>query len=863
MSRKWQRTKAWDDAHLTGALLPVKFVLRLFSSVWLGIGLLVCVFAYCALASIPIGLLALAPTYLLYGVTALVTIGLVAGPAGWLVWRGLRRAGRPARFAGLFLTGLVCAVAGGWLWWKVVWPPLHYDAVTGSGVRLFAEFVNRYKATTLRRLPGMEMTEQQFYAWWPLRAMLLAFVANMIVATLRRIEFNFKHIGVLTVHTGIVLISIGSVYYAGLKKEGDTLLLAGARGADGTPGIGPPQDIFYDNQQVALYVSQGSGFEQRPLAGVPRYNDYNLGAWAGVSAWDAAGRKGPWVDASSAGGLSINVMPSTLGVVDADLKFRIVGYASYAEPVEDWVQVDLAAKTAVRPGESLNPLRIVHLLSELPDAQGRVSDRPAFAFTLLPRIAADRLADNGVLAIEYASPMTDERWRDLTEPLAPGTEHALVVELADSGERRVVPVTAGQAFEVGGWKLQVRELLAQPPFPIITEGYRNASSSVAVIRVTSPTGEAFTRYAYHRYPEIDQEVLDEVNERGMPRRRDPTRAIRIGYIDARQLQVYFEDRAAGGKDYTRAIIRQPGGGLRVIDDVGESGLVKDIVPKVSLRIGVRWDHAARSERPAPVPVAQRDKSMVGTHDRAMLAVEVTSERIAGWRRVVWLPFTKYMGVGMETERAIDTPDGRQVTLAFGRRQHVLPGFELRLVDFQMLAYDHRGSPRDYQSVLRVEPWSLRPGGLAMDAFEHVTRLNAPLTAPYIWSDDRPWLANVVGRIGAGLNPNQFKFSQAGWDSQGWAQSQKQVDAGLIPRPFASFTILGVGNNPGIHIVALGGVLMGVGIPWAFYLKPYLARREKARIQAQIQARLKASPDGVQAPVRELQPTGAETLGAQS
>jgi hypothetical protein len=56
-----------------------------------------------------------------------------------------------------------------------------------------------------------------------------------------------------------------------------------------------------------------------------------------------------------------------------------------------------------------------------------------------------------------------------------------------------------------------------------------------------------------------------------------------------------------------------------------------------------------------------------------------------------------------------------------------------------------------------------------------------------------------------------------------------VDQGMLDEPRASFTILGVGNNPGIHIIAFGSVLMSLGIPWAFYLKPYLVRREKRRL----------------------------------
>src|SRR5207302_8686123 len=113
------------------------------------------------------------------------------------------------------------------LWVRFIWPQIAYDPGTHHGLRLFTGFVERNKAITLRRLPGMEMSELEYYAWWPLRVILLTFVMNMVVATVRRIDFVFRNIGVLTVHTGIVTIALGSVYYSGLKQEGDTLLLAG------------------------------------------------------------------------------------------------------------------------------------------------------------------------------------------------------------------------------------------------------------------------------------------------------------------------------------------------------------------------------------------------------------------------------------------------------------------------------------------------------------------------------------------------------------------------------------------------------------------------------------------------------------
>ncbi len=847
MSAKWHRSRAWDDRHIPAALWPVKSLLRLFSSVWFGVGLLCFVAVYAVLASVPIGLLAKLPTVVVVGATLVGTAGALAAVPSWALGRAMKRRGlgRAAVFPAVLGLGLAMGVAGVWLWATLVWPHLRYDARGGHGLMLFADFVERYKAVTLRRLPGFEMSELEFYAWWPLRVVLLLFVTNMVVATVRRIEFTFKNIGVLSVHTGIVAIALGSVYYSALKLEGDTVLLAGPPDPRGEPAPGPPQDRFFDNTRVALYVGDGVVREQRLLAGVPRYNDYGLDvvdAPPGTrTAWEVSKRKAS-VEASRPLDVGVPTNPSRVSV-DPALQFRLVGYASYAEPAQDWVEVRPGADGS-SPSEPLNPLRFVYLLDQRAEnAVGR--ERPVLAYTLLPRIPARRIADSQI-AVEYSmgpqAGMSEERWRDLTTAVPDNTTAALVVEVpgAHGGPfRSVYAVREGARVEIGetGYAVEVRQLLPEPPFPIITPGYRDASSSVAVVRVTAPDGTGFDRWVYHRFPEIGQDMLDEKNERGMPRRRDADPAIRISFIDASPLvQVYFDEPVGEGP--VRAAIRRRGGAVETIADVSAQGGAVELAPGVALSLGERWAHARAVERPEPVPAARRDKSLVGTHEMAMLAVEVSmdSPGRGGWKRLAWLPFTKYTGIGQDEERWVELPDGRRVSLMFGRYQHRLPGFALQLLDFRMIAYDHRGAPRDYQSVLRVSPVNapgLPGGGPDFEAFDHVAKLNEPLTAPFMWSPGRSWAGNFFGRLASGLSPHQFKFSQAGWDQAGWMQSQQETDRGLRARPVASFTILGVGNNPGIHIIAGGAILMGAGIPWAFYLKPWLVRREKRRIQREV------------------------------
>jgi hypothetical protein len=852
MSRKWQRAKRWDDVHLSSAALrPVKWTLRSLSSIWLAVILLTLVALYGVLASVPIGMLALAPTWAFYGVTVVVPAGAIGIGASVAV-----RAVIPARRRALRLSGALCAgiagfVAVSWVWGVYAWPALQFDPADGSGVRFFHGFVTSYAAVTLRRLPGLEMTELEFYSWWPLRIILLVFVVNMIVATVRRIEFTFKNLGVLTVHTGIVIISLGSIYYQGLKKEGDTIIFAGSPEASGVPGPGPTQTGFYDNTAVALWVAQRRAWtgrpdwEQRPLRGLPRYNDYALSLGGEPDARrvsDVLSGEAP-EPRSDERSLSVRVPLGSGQRIDPDIGFRIVGYASYASPREDWV------RSSVPPTGDARPLRVVEVLSRLDDAAEAAGGVPVLRSPLHPTEPSHRVAENDVFVIEHQVGADAQRVGDLLTPVPPGTAHTLIVEVpAETGDqvaRVILAAEPGNEYVIGetGWRVGVRQLLPEPPFPIITDGYDGATSPTAVLRVTPPEGDAYDRYVYDRFPELNQDIFDTPQPDGRPNRRDADPAIRIAYLELTRLRVLLDEDPESGK--ARAIIREPGGGLTVKEPAGNGEIIRDIVPKIDLRVSEAWEHIERVEQPVPVPAMERENRFVGTHDMAMAAVElsVPTSETETWTHVVWLPYSRYLETSEDLVRTVTVPGGREITLAFGRVRHPFPGFGVRLLDFEMIAYDHRGAPRDYQSLLRVVPQPDSAGRSPLpEAYDRVAKLNAPLRAPFVWEEERSWPANAAVRLTSGLNPNQYKLSQAGWDQQGWEQTQTLADAGTVPRPFARFTILQVGNNPGIHVIAFGGILMGIGTPWAFYVKPWLVRREKARLAAE--HAMRAAPAGV-------------------
>jgi len=894
MSQKWRRSQAWDDQFFPRWASPAKFILRALSSIWLAVTLLTGVMFYGILASVPIGVLALAPTFAVYGLTLLCTIALLGVMPTYILTRFIPK-GR-MRFIVGFLGGLALSVVSVWLWNRYAWPALHYDPAHNTGLRFFADFCDRTKAITLRRLPGVEMSELEFYSWWPLRLVLLLFVVNMVTATVRRIEFNFKNTGVLTVHTGIVLIAIGSVFYSAGKLEGDMLLRAGAVDpSTNLPGVGPPEGGFYDNTRVALHISTGEVFEQRLISGLPRYNDYStsIGGGDSPSAIELSKAASPWNSAEAdARTLALDLTPPDTRRADADIRasllkaqvdsstiervlsegfsprdiedasgdlgaklvalegpllrelvrrsmarrvrFEVVGYASYATLTKDFAQVDASSRHSDEPLAPVRFLRPIVLGQDAPSA-----DAPALV--LLPGSPASRIDQSPQVAVEYTlgakGGMPDNRWRDLAEPLPPGTMHALVVEIPGDngapGYRGVHPVSTHARIEVSGYTIEVDDLLQQPPFPIITKGYENAQSSLAKVRVTPPDGKAFTRWVYHRFSEISQDMLDELGPSGMAKRRDASTDIRISYLDASVgVNMYIDEPTPGA---LRAMVRTRGGELRTITPKKTAAgltVIPDLTPQLGLALTESWDHSREFERPAITPADERDNRKVGTHDEAAIAVRVSSvgEAKRSPSQIVWLPFAKYLEQRQTASRFVSLADGRRFELTFGRLYHRLPGMSLRLREFEMISYDHRGTPRDYQSQIIVNSTDG-----SFDTFEHEATLNYPLTAPYIWSDSRSLVGNIAGRIVAGLSPAQFKFSQAGWDANTWRQTQAMVDQGQLAKPYVAYTILQVGNNPGIHVVALGAILMALGIPWAFYIKPWLVRREKVRIQQQLAA----------------------------
>ena len=73
----------------------------------------------------------------------------------------------------------------------------------------------------LRQWRPFEMTEFEWFHWWPFDLLLGLIAATVITTTLRRVPLKPAHFGTWLVHGGVLLLMAGSVWYFGTKVEGD------------------------------------------------------------------------------------------------------------------------------------------------------------------------------------------------------------------------------------------------------------------------------------------------------------------------------------------------------------------------------------------------------------------------------------------------------------------------------------------------------------------------------------------------------------------------------------------------------------------------------------------------------------------
>lgn len=94
----------------------------------------------------------------------------------------------------------------------------------------------------VRQHPALEMTEFEWFNWWPFNLLIVLLCLNLVVATIRRIPLGLLNLGVWMIHGGIIVLCIGSYYYFGTKVEGDAPVFR-RRVQIQLPGMASPQSM--------------------------------------------------------------------------------------------------------------------------------------------------------------------------------------------------------------------------------------------------------------------------------------------------------------------------------------------------------------------------------------------------------------------------------------------------------------------------------------------------------------------------------------------------------------------------------------------------------------------------------------------
>lgn len=100
-----------------------------------------------------------------------------------------------------------------------------YSSVGSSGVPMSWNILDPAVWKHVRTLPMFEMTEFEWFHWWPFDVLIALIGVNLVTATLRRIPFRPVNFGVWMIHTGLIVLGLGCVLYFSTKVEGDALVV--------------------------------------------------------------------------------------------------------------------------------------------------------------------------------------------------------------------------------------------------------------------------------------------------------------------------------------------------------------------------------------------------------------------------------------------------------------------------------------------------------------------------------------------------------------------------------------------------------------------------------------------------------------
>jgi hypothetical protein len=728
-----------------------------------------------------------------------------------------------------------------------------------------------------------ELSEFQWFHWWPFDLLIALICINVTVATIRRIPFNVVNLGVWMIHSGIIILALGSVWYFGTKLEGDTpvprrqivarlpgvpepvelVAVPGNRLQVGAyrlvvTGITPDWELLSGDDagklayKVSVAVQGPSGvFIRELLAGYPQYTEDLVGSDDPNQPFQRAKK----------------VLGTPL--VDESVDLRL----AYAPQEHFYLMETAAVYVRLADDESPNPWA-QRPIKRLPRFKDYVSS-PEYVWTQgaepLPPL---RPLDIEVPAFEDGDPIPDVTFRVSDHLRYAGIEPRRIpggdtlnpyvkMALTDDGDgRQEIELLAfdRERNQAGEGALTFRWLTApeqadefraaHPPTLSVRIPEADVTLDVPVTEVSAgradypftPIDGTAWSYRVDRFDtlphegtvyalvQIDLKHADEapfrrwVFDDGRMTRDVPADGSLPSTHQTESLDPRIATTYTPGKHWSLWLLGGP-----------EADDLLLIIPELD-----------GSVREAPITVGEKVPLRPGVD----LAVEQYEPRsVMEQRPVIVPPYQRDRDVGVQASMIrLIAPDGDAGEQAEWLNYHIYP-FE-RIEDV-LRRFPYRPTRMTLADGREIELMFSRerrplPAPVVLDDFDiesHVGGFTGQMSSIRDWyslvrfgdGDGGAW--GGVERIHMN-NPTEhdgFWFFQSQWDPP----DPPRFD-GDIQSAGRNFTVLGVGNRNGVGTQLFGCILAVIGMIYAFYVKPYIKRRRQMKVYDEVRATRQAA-----------------------
>ena len=735
----------------------------------------------------------------------------------------------------------------------------------------------------LRQLPAFEMTEFEWFNWWPFVVLVGLICLTLTVTTLRRIPLRPVNYGVWMIHSGIIVLSVGSVVYFGTKLEGDTpvarrqvtvrlpghepvsfVAMPGNSIEIGSPdrpyrlqvaSIDPQWEILsgLDAGRRAYSVNvlvqaPDQTFMRQLLAGYPQYTEDLVRSTEPGPPWARAKKltgeplvddqldlaleyaTEQWFylsnDIAKSWALYLREVPGHVdpGKPGPWIERPIDGLPLYNDYVADLDDVWLSGD----PSVSARPLHVavepVDPADPLPEVTFEVNSYLRYAVMETRRLAGGDVFDP-VVRVRVDS--ADGRSReyeliglDPAERMEPGGR--LVFEWVDS------ETDFDAMLEVRDATLSIRVDAAsvELEFPIRSSTHLDPDLPYTAIEGTDyqwrvrnlhdglrlPTGEVISVAAVEIKSSQRTWVRwvsdDPTKTRDLPGETDMTAAHGQSLPLEQGIVMEYSPGsgpapitiAAGPAEDELRLVVSLGGAVPRVQRIA-IGQPMSLSDTLQLTVLDYATYTTLQSRPAIVPPSRRNKDMQAR--LSMIEVEAVG---LGGTGPVWLPFHHWpfddaqhaFGRAMFRPTEVALPDGRLVELMFSRQRRRLPA-RIALDDFVM---DTHAGGFSGQNISVVN-W----------------------TSEIRFRNDDGWSEPLAVSVNDPQEYGGLWYFQAQWDPPDPAEGY----AGL------NYTVLGVGNRHGVNVMLVGCCVTVLGMIFAFYVKPFIKRRQRQAVYAQLAA----------------------------